>query len=250
MRSKIFLITIGDGCISCIMPRIEGPFEITIDHDQSLGVMIEAGRYDKVQPSVTEHICNLILRKRKFPVLPVQREIYLMHFAEKTTSEEVIQALDAMELGPAGLRELLALGAEHPDFQKDFPIVALAVHWYNPYWRHDVPMLKGPKLNDYTKPRVLTLDKFELNYWPPECRFAATRRRLSTEYLAALAESQDTAAPPGCKRRYPGIETFWADEIKGSLSRDPIPALVAAAISASRVSERRPPRRRRWPILP
>lgn len=245
------MTTFRDDRIPCTMARIEGPFEVTIDHSQSLGTTIDAGRYDKIQPSVIKHSCNLQLRKRKFPVIPVQREIYLVHFTKKTTSEEVIQALDAIELGPAGLRELLALGVEHPDFQKDFPIVALAVHWHNPYWGHDVPMLKGPELNDYTKPRVLALDKFELNYWPPECRFAATRRRLSTGYLAALAESQDTAAPPGCKRRYPGVEAFWADEIKGSLSRDPIPNLVAALSASRRGSEEHNNhRRRRWAIFP
>lgn len=52
-------------------------------------------------------------------------EVHLVHFDKRMTSDEAKRELDKQGLRPATVQELLALGAQYPDLQRRFSIVAL-----------------------------------------------------------------------------------------------------------------------------
>ena len=120
-------------------------FEITTRHyvkmnyGLSLPTMIHLGHYDWVNPDINY---------QNFPVNPSrpggELEIYLVHFKESVESGDVIQEIDKTDLRLAELPELLAIGAQHQDEQRKYPIVCLGSVWKNQngIWR--VPCLVSP----------------------------------------------------------------------------------------------------------
>ncbi len=96
-----------------------GDFEILVDYTQTLEAMIAAGRYDWANSDITA---------KRFPVEgegKVTKKAKLYHFNRSMTSEEVIRELDKQGKRPATIEELLAFGAQHPEIQRQFPVVAL-----------------------------------------------------------------------------------------------------------------------------
>ncbi len=94
-------------------------YPITVDYSMTLKQMIEAGRYDWVNSDITSKI---------FPVKGkgiVNLDTQLVHFRRDMSSEPGIAEMDKMGLRPATHAELLAFGAKYPEFQRQFPIVAL-----------------------------------------------------------------------------------------------------------------------------
>lgn len=131
----------------------------------SLEEMVEAGKYD---------YANSNINSGNFPVGEIQsqeEEVYLVHFDRSIGSEEVIRELDKMGLEPADIVQLLAIGEQYPELQRQFPIIALGSVWTRPGGSRYVPELWGGAAY-----RELGLGWFEGD-WNPYYRFAAVRKK-------------------------------------------------------------------------
>ena len=108
---------------------------LTVNYGQSVEDALKAGNYDWVNDYITS---------RNFP--PTRRgtetvEVSLVHFGRVMTSDEVLEELDRQGLRPATVEELLALGAQYPDLQRQFPIIALGSVCVGPSGHRSVPVL-------------------------------------------------------------------------------------------------------------
>lgn len=99
-----------------------GPLLVTFDYNTSLAELVAAGNYDYVSPDITEE---------HFPVGQGQPDIetFLVHFHRAMSSENVVSEMQHHDLRPATMPELLAFGAQYPNSQDEFPILALGSMW-------------------------------------------------------------------------------------------------------------------------
>ncbi len=94
-------------------------FNLMIDYSQTLEQMIAAGRYDWPNSE--------IMAKRFFvkEVGKIFLKAELVHFNRNISSGGVVFELRKMGKRPATIEELLAFGAQYPEIQREFPVVAL-----------------------------------------------------------------------------------------------------------------------------
>jgi hypothetical protein len=98
-------------------------YTVTVNYDLSLEEMIAAGRYDWKHYDITAE---------RFPLQgegQVEVEITLVHIGRDMSTDNVLKELDARGLRSAKIEELLALGADQPELQRKFPIIALGSVW-------------------------------------------------------------------------------------------------------------------------
>lgn len=139
-------------------------FKVMVHYTKSLKEMIEAGQYDRVNGDITSD---------HFPVKGTGQkevEITLFHFNRSISSDDAIAEMKKTGYRPALIEELLALGAEQKELQKQFPIVAFGSVWPNPRGFRHVPSLLWLDAE-----RDLDLDWFEGD-WLEDWRFAAVRK--------------------------------------------------------------------------
>lgn len=137
-------------------------YKVVVDFGISLAEMIKAGNYDYINDDITsEHFP--IKGEGKWEV-----EIALLHFNSFIASDEAIKKADDPVIL---LPELLALGAQYPELQKQFPIVALGSVWQDRGGHRYVPDLWRDGVE-----RRLYLFLFERD-WLPDYRFAVARKR-------------------------------------------------------------------------
>lgn len=116
-------------------------FGVTIDYNRSLEGMIEAGKYNLVVASVKDHYSvsgNGLWG----------RTIELDCFGRFMTTDEVLQEFDQRGLWHGRIQDLLALGIDHPDMQRKYPIVAIGSSWTSGGTISMVPYLYG---NDHER---------------------------------------------------------------------------------------------------
>lgn len=146
------------------VPTTSTTFPVTVDYTLPLMEMIKAGRYDWVNPDITEE---------HFPVKGEGiREVVveLIHFGRFMETDDVLRELDRLDLRPATIEELLALGAKYPEVQREFPVMALGSVWQGPVGYRDAPFLHGDGSE-----RVVFL--FWLGYgWRGACISAAVHK--------------------------------------------------------------------------
>ena len=134
--------------------------KIVVDYNLSLAEMIKAGGYNWVNNNIIAE--NFPIQREDKEVL----EITLLPFNRPISSDKVIKRVCKAGYRPANLPELLALGFQHPDFQRQFPIPALGSVW----WLHPsgpcVPCLWG---DDWE--RGLHFRQLK-DIWHPGYRFA------------------------------------------------------------------------------
>lgn len=140
-------------------------YRVTVDYGQLLDAMIAAGRYDGMHGDITD---------QNFPISgsgTCETEIALFHFDKSMPLDTVLAELDKRGFRAATLTELLALGADQPELQRQFPIVALGSIWHGP--RGD----RGGAayLGRIPAGRSLDLLWYEGD-WSGLCRFAAVRK--------------------------------------------------------------------------
>lgn len=137
-------------------------YRVTVDYTKSLAEMIAAGKYDYVNPYINEK--NFPIKRPKSVAQTGHKEVHsgngpyrtpeptagnivelvLIHQMSKMVStEDILKYLDKNDLRPATLAELLAFGAENPEIQRRFLIVALSSSWLCSLGRHCVPYLWG-----------------------------------------------------------------------------------------------------------
>jgi len=145
-------------------PPTPSTYQVTVDYSETLEEMIAAGRYDTRNNNISaEH----------FPVQgtgKVDVELHLVHLGRDASTDAVLAELDRRGLRPARIEELLALGAKHPNLQKEFPIVALGSVWRGWFGLRSVAYLEG-----WRGGRRLGLG-WGGPGWGGRCRFAAVSK--------------------------------------------------------------------------
>jgi hypothetical protein len=137
---------------------------VTVNYGLTVEEAILAGQYGWSNENVTSS---------NFPATRSgehQLEAVLVHFDRSISGEKALAKLDGMDLRAGELHELLAVGAQHPDKQRRFPIVALGSKWQDPvgYW-------SVPYLGNWFGERGLRLGWFDGD-WNGYCRFLAFRK--------------------------------------------------------------------------
>jgi hypothetical protein len=92
---------------------------IVVDYSLSLEQMITAGKYDWSNSDITA---------KRFPLKgsgKVELEPKLFYFGRDMSSDNVIAEMDKEGFRPCTIEELLAIGEQHPELQRKFPLVAL-----------------------------------------------------------------------------------------------------------------------------
>ena len=138
-------------------------FQVTVDYSQPLETMIKTGKYDWVDEKATS---------KNFPVEgegQVDVEVILVHFDRYVTTEEVEAEFEKRGLRPARIEELLALGAAHPDLQREYYIVSLGSRCV--FGDSE----RVPVLDRRDGKRVLYLSDYR-DRWNERCRRAAVRK--------------------------------------------------------------------------
>jgi len=110
-------------------------YKVMVDYSMSLEDMIAAGKYDFVNGYITT--TNFPIDREETGKEDV--EVILVCLGESLTTEQVKSEFYRRGLKPATIMELLALGASHPELQREFSILALGSslrnrgHLYFPY---------------------------------------------------------------------------------------------------------------------
>ena len=134
LTSKILRDKLAD-LICEIVQTAKNIFRVPVNYNQNVQDMVKAGKYDWV---------NSDINGTNFPVIrrgEEMAEVHLIHFNRDITSEEALLELDKMGFKPEELPGLLALGAQHPELQREYPIVALGSAWRRRNGRRGVPCL-------------------------------------------------------------------------------------------------------------
>jgi hypothetical protein len=145
-------------------PRVAGRYRITTGDRRSTEALVEAGDYGYA------HSC---MTSENFPARHFEgrraRELVLLAFDDAVTAGEAIAAALAAGLEPPAYEDALYFGIEHPEAQRDGPIVFLHDPWLGYFGRRDVICL-------WTNAgrRELGLEGFD-DAWPASYRFGFVR---------------------------------------------------------------------------
>lgn len=134
-----------------------------VDYGLTLEEMITTGRYDWWSHDITAE---------RFQVGGKgQQEVWieLLHYGKNMSSDAVLADMDARGYRPAKIEELLALGAQHPDEQRKYPIPGLGSSCQL-FGDRYVPSLD---LNGDGRDLILDYNDRE---WGGYCRFGAVRK--------------------------------------------------------------------------
>ncbi len=151
----------GRSRVVSVNPNI---YRLIVNYDQPITDAIAAGKYDWVNNDITQ---------KNFPTNrsgKAEVEIELVHFNRVVSTKEALAELDKRGLRPAELHELLAFGANHPELQREFPIIGLASVWQDSYGSRFCPYLFWSGSERYL--RLFWLG----SGWSVYCRFAAVRK--------------------------------------------------------------------------
>jgi len=138
--------------------------KVSVDYDRSVTDGIKGGRYDWFDPNITDaHFPNT-------RSVTSSLEVYIVEYGKCMSAKNVLANLDKRNLRPATLQELLAVGEQYPDLQREFPIVALGSVWQNAEGNRCVPCIVGGGSSRGLRLHWIGGD------WGGLCRFAAVRR--------------------------------------------------------------------------
>lgn len=132
------VLAVAVSMVSCqSQARVESrlALPVTINYSMTLEEMIEAGRYQWVNPYITES--NFPIVRQGFEVT----KIFVLKFDREMKADEVFARLDALGFKAADLPQLLALGKTYPELQRLFWIVAPGSLWQNKIGYTFVPAL-------------------------------------------------------------------------------------------------------------
>ena len=152
------------------MERVINPTEeikLTVDYTKTVEQAITDGNYDWKNDDIIV---------KNFPISPemigkkVEVVTKLFYFNRDISSNDGISEMKKAGYRPATLMELLALGAVHPELQRQFPIVALGSVWHWACVGRFVPFLY---VNDYKRGLKLS---FVAGDWGAHYRFLGVRK--------------------------------------------------------------------------
>jgi hypothetical protein len=144
--------------------RAAGVYPITTGDGRSTEALVEAGRYGYAHSCVTsENFPSRHLGGRR------GREIVLTGFDREVTSEDAAAGAARLGLEPPTYEDALYFGIEHPDVQREGPVVFLHDPWVGFFGRRDVLCLW-----QNAGRRELGLEDFD-GRWSRSHRFAFVR---------------------------------------------------------------------------
>jgi hypothetical protein len=138
---------------------------ITVGDGRSTEALVEAGAYGYAHSCMTSD---------DFPARhaggPVARVIALVEVDREATAREILDGAAALGLAPPTYEDALYFGIEHPDVQRERPVVFLHDPWLGHFGRRDVLCL-------WTNAgrRELGLEDFD-GAFSPACLFAFVAR--------------------------------------------------------------------------
>ena len=95
---------------------------ITVDYRKKIGKLVEEGQYDSIGSNIT---AKNFPRGADGPRGVIELDVVLVDTDRAAMVDEILDAMEQHGLRPGTLQELLTLGAENPDLQRDDLIVAL-----------------------------------------------------------------------------------------------------------------------------
>ena len=113
-------------------------FPISIDYSKSLAQMIQAGKYDYVDPDITEAYFPKGKAGGK-----AEFNLELFHPNKAMSSDQVLVEMKNRNLRPAELPMGLAFAEKYPEEQRKVPIVILGSIWRDCYGGRGAPCLYG-----------------------------------------------------------------------------------------------------------
>ena len=137
---------------------------ITVNRDRTIADGVAAGRSDCKNSDINDG---------NFPRTgsgTEATEIILVHFDKTMSNDNVLRELEKRNLRPADAQELLAIGEQHPDKQRAFPIIALGSVWRVADGHRYVPCLS--RIDSNRKLSLCWVDDGWVDVW----RFAAVRK--------------------------------------------------------------------------
>lgn len=149
------------------LKEITHTIRFVINYDQPLDQAIKEGKYGWF---------NSDINPKNFPSNQTGQkevELVLFHFGKSMSSKAVITFGKQHGFRPATLPELLKLGAEQPELQRQFPVIALGFVWVDGVSNRPVPYLWGD-----SDGRSLRLGWFG-NDWNDDYRFAFVREQVT-----------------------------------------------------------------------
>ena len=96
----------------------EQQFVLVVDRTKSVEEVIAAGNYNYANPDINSGRCPSIRAE-------TIGDATLFHLDEELTTDEYLARLDEMGYRAADVFELLVFGAQYPDEQLKYPILAL-----------------------------------------------------------------------------------------------------------------------------
>lgn len=154
-----------------LIPPDGNIYSLFVDYEMSMEDAVKLGGYDYVEKGFISYAENSSKEfsdrsKEKMNVV-----VELIHFNNSISRVEILHKLDKMGYRSAGLRELLAFGAQYPEIQREVAIVSLlgsvGERWFENLF---IPCL----YSDGSR-RCLNLRSNERN-WHASFRFAAVRK--------------------------------------------------------------------------
>lgn len=140
-------------------------FTVTVDRFRTVAEAVKAGNYDRA---------NANIHDQSFPFtrsgVKEETEIILLHFGKAMTLEQVLVEMEKRGLRSADIMEILSIGEQKPELQRQFTIVELGSPWQYPFGDKGVVCLngRGPE-------RELNLLQHEGD-WLAVWRFACVRK--------------------------------------------------------------------------
>ena len=112
-------------------------FTLAVNYGEPVEALAARGKYDRENGNIIS--TNFPTKQKGAAKVAVE----LVNFNRSIPTKEAFVELDEREFRPAELHELLALGIEQPDLQRQFPIVAIGSCWRDLDGRRRVPCLHG-----------------------------------------------------------------------------------------------------------
>lgn len=142
--------------------KVKEEFKVLlVDYGRSVKNRVESGKYDYVNPDITEE--HFPVSKDEVGKKELQFTLY--HFGKNVESDYAISEMEKDGNRPATLRELLAFGEANSELQRQFPIIELGSVWLFRHGRRHVAYLGG-----HSGKRFLNLFWYD-NSWSDNCRF-------------------------------------------------------------------------------
>ena len=149
-------------------------YDLSVDYSRPLAEVVAAGGYNYVNDNITEENFPTVKGNPIDPVVHpggvVVTQAVLVHLDRVVDSDDVLGELERQGLRPGTMFELAHFGEQHPDIQRQFPVVALGSVWALSNGDRDVGYL-GEDGDD----RGFGLDWYDLR-WSAYCRFLAFRK--------------------------------------------------------------------------